>query len=374
MKRSVLNLAWLLLGILAISAALIALGRRDAVSDPRADSFHPSGLSAFAGLLRANGYEVASTTSPLPKLSKGDVVVACLDPERSEEIDSDGSGAAKRIAEFVEGGGRAILLPFDSDFGRGSRAVADSPITMESTVRPGKQFQVKVSPGAVELELYRFLPQDLTSPAIWEGKADHQGYAALTKDGKGVLLTVSDGIIASNRYIDQAQNAGLLVSLVSTVAPKGSRLLFTEATYTNTQPGMIELLGPAVVGLWYQGIFLFVVIVFTLGKRFGLPEEVRVVQTGQRELVNAVADAYRRARSTRVACRAAYDRADFEVRRAVKLAGDAPASERDLRIPPELGAEFRRTFEGTIDTLTPQEAFARCQSLRRHVRSFLSKG
>ncbi len=380
MKRSASNLAWVLLGILALAAVLISLGRREAITDPRADNFGPSGLSAFAELLKSNGYQVVSTDRSLPKLSDGDIVVACLrhDPHEidvSQSVSSESSGASKLLSDFVTKGGRAMLIPLDPDFESGSASVGESPFIVRNSVDQNSRLSIKAPDVSSDDALRLFLPDNAVAATIWEREngQNASGVVDLAREGKGTVVSIADGAFALNRFIDQAQNASFLMNLVSTVAPKGSRLVFMEATFTDSEPGLIETLGPGAAGIWYQSIFLFVVIVYTLGKRFGLPEEARPFQMGQRQLVEAVADTYRRARSTRVACRAAYDRADLDVRKSLKLASDAPASERDLRITPELAAEFRRTFEGTIDSLPPAEAFARCQALRRMVREYLGR-
>lgn len=370
MKRSVLNVAWLLLGVLAISSAAITLSRGSGATDPRIDSFGPSGLSAFAELLRSNGYRVRATASSVPVLAKDDVAVVCLNEVRASFLGADAEGIYLRLFEFANQGGHVVLLPFDPKF--------DSPS------RPLSQVGVHSSTSGSDAQLFtrapdyagpdRFLGDQPVSATIWSStQGPSLSVVSLSGVGKGLVLGIGDGFIATNRYVDKSQNADLLLNSIASVAPKGARLVFVEGVYAGAEPSLIELLGPGAAGAWYQSIFLFIVVVFTLGKRFGLPEESRPIQTGQRELVDAVADTYRRANSTKVACRAAYDRADFEVRRAVKLSGDAPASERDDRIPESLAVQFRRVFEGTIDQLSPQDAFLRCQSLRRHIKSFLNR-
>ncbi|MFI5386227.1 MAG: DUF4350 domain-containing protein [Fimbriimonadales bacterium] len=370
MKRSVLSLAWLFLGILAVAAVFMTLGKRESVTNPRLDSYAPSGLSAFGELLRSNGYQVRSTASPIPDLGKDDIAVVCLREDRDSLIGGEASGINRRLSDFAEHGGRLVLLPFDSTFDQSNGSIGQ--VSVRNTVS-GAQAQLMMRHPDYS-EPTRFLPGELTSTSIWEGQNEPDGgVITLTRDGKGIVLGVSDGFMATNRYIDKVQNADVLMTSIETVAPKGSRLVIVEGLFAESEPSLIELLGPGAAGVWYQALFLFVVVVFTLGKRFGLPQEVRPIQTGQRELVDAIADTYRRARSTRVACRAAYDGVDREVRKAVKLSSDAPASERDSRIPEPLASEFRRVFEGTIDLLSPQEAFARCRALRRQMSSFLKR-
>lgn len=374
MKRSGLLVAWTLLGILAVAAVMITLERSESQANPKIDSFRPSGLAAFADLLRANGYRVESTTSASPKLAKDDIVVACIEENPEDlhvrEIDDDTPGVLGRLSHFIQDGGKAILLPFAPDFGDKSQLVQDRDAESEFSPAP-----LRVATRPPLSNQPTDLPEDLVSARLVHDRyGTNSDIAWLTRYTDGTILSFSDGYMASNRFIDRAQNADVLMSAISTIAPKGSHLLFVESSFSNEQAGLLEILGPGAIGAWYQCLFLFVVVVFTLGKRFGLPEEARPTQTGQRELVDAIADTYRRARSTRAACRASYDRADTDVRKALKLSSDAPASERDYRVPVELASAFRRVFEGTIDVLSPQDAFQRCQTLRRLAGEFSRPG
>lgn len=369
MKKSVLSAAWLFLGILAVAAVLISLGKREDVAEPRLDSYRPSGLSAFGDLLRSNDYRAVATISPLPDLRKNDIAVVFIDEAAPEPFTDESSTIIANLASFMDSGGRVIVLPFSKKFAEDSAGVG--PDALVNAVS-SKQLKIKTRPLG-DFRADNLVPEDSTSIPLWSSPQQHCDFAKLSRVGKGFLMTVQDGYIATNRFIGDEQNADLLMNLVASVAPKGSRIVFTEAGFRENEASLIELLGPGATGAWYQFLFLFVVVIFTLGKRFGLPEESRPPQTGQRELVDAISDTYRRAGSTRVACRAAYDRADQQVRKAVRLSADAPSSERDERVPPALALEFRRVFEASIDDLSAKDAFERCQALSTQVSRFLAR-
>jgi hypothetical protein len=237
----------------------------------------------------------------------------------------------------------------------------------------GDKFKIHSRPVAWNELAAPDVSQRSTTAGIWTFTGSPEQFGGLTKYGRGLLFSIGDGFIATNRYLDDAQNADVLIRSVRMIAPPGSRLVFLESAFRESQPSVIEILGPGAVGAWLQILFLFVVVVFTLGKRFGLAEEPAPSQSGQRELVDAIADTYRRARATRIACRAAYDRADHEVRKVLKLGPETPASERDRHIPEALSLEFRRVFEATIDALPAKEAFERCEALQRQTRRFLMR-
>lgn len=367
------TVAWVLLGILTAGAVLITLGKREEQANPSLDSMGPSGLSAFGQLLSENGYRVTSTLTAMPSYQPTEnVLVIPLDETGNSLIDDDaGVGVAQQVARFLEKGGRVIVLRIPVEFSGASKSLRRQEVRNRIS---GEKFAIHARPvnwGDASPSGFLNAP---TSASIWSIGQSQAGFGGLTRFGKGVAFTLEDGMIATNRFLDRERNADVLMQSVAMVAPKGSQLVFLGSSFYDESPSLIELLGPGAIAAWLQIIFCFVVVVFTLGKRFGLAEEVVTTQKGQRELVDAVAEIYRRARSTRVACRAAYDRADQEVRKALKLTAEAPAYERDARIPGALALEFRRVFEGSIDALPAAEAFARCRELRRQVRRFLSRG
>jgi hypothetical protein len=370
-KVSPYTVAWTLLGFLTAGAILISLGKKEVSTNPSLDSFAPSGLAAFGRLMSENGYSVSSTMTVMPSyLSTNDVLVVPLNETQGSTIDYDETGIGRQIARFLNKGGRVMLLRMSEDFAE------VAPFLTASTVKnrvTGKSYKIharavnwseKEPTGFTELR---------TSAVIWEQPSSDVGFGGLTRIGKGVAFSIQDGLIATNRYIDKGQNADVLTQSMMMIAPKGSHLLFLGSAFYDEAPSLVEILGPGATAGWLQIILCFFLIVFTLGKRFGLAEEPVQHQKGQRELVDAVAETYRRARSTRVACRAAYDRADQDVRRALKISSEVPASERDLRIPAALALEFRRVFEGSIDSLPAAEAFERCRALRRQARLFLQR-
>lgn len=368
MKKSAINYAWALLGVLAVAALLMSLGQHGDVTTPTIDSYAPSGLNAFADLLRVNGYQVGRTASYRLNARSGDIVIAPIDQDKPHSFRDGSKGIDKNLVDFVKGGGRLVVMPFAPNFSDFSKTTL--PVRSPAT---GAKAQLLTRYDADE-SLRVLFPETIVAAPLWvEANRETNEFAFLAKYGKGLVVGIGDGHVATNRYIDNSDNAAFLLSAIGTIAPKGSRLVFAENAFDATPPGLIEILGPGASGVFYQCAFFFIVIVFTLGKRFGLAEEQRVAQTGQRELVDAVADAYRRAHSTRVACRAAYDRADREVRKALKLSSDAPASERDARLPEALSSEFRRVFEATIDNLTSQDAFERCRALNNKTKAFLKR-
>lgn len=371
MKFSSFGLAWALLGVLLIGVIVLSFGREETNTNPSIASNGPSGLMAFGQLLRRSGYKVSSTPSALPShRSTDEVLVVPYNTSDQTLIGDPEGGLASELAKFLEKGGRIFLLRMPSDFADSRKEMSDETLIQRISNR---KFKVHARKSAWNEYAPPGLPLDSVSATIWSKPEASDEFGGLTKYKGGIAFTIGDGFIAVNRYIDTAQNADVLIQSMRMIAPPETRLVFLENAFNESQPSLIEMLGPGASGAWVQCIVLFVVVVFTLGKRFGVAEEPPPSQVGQRELVDAIADTYRRARATRIACRAAYDRADMEVRKKLKLAKEAPIAERDTRVPPALALEFRRTFEATIDTLPANEAFQRCDALQRQLRAFLER-
>jgi len=75
-RTPLFTLALALVGILVVAVGLVALGSRESHAFPSAESYLPSGASAFAELLRESGYQVVIDHNASPKIQKGDLVVA----------------------------------------------------------------------------------------------------------------------------------------------------------------------------------------------------------------------------------------------------------------------------------------------------------
>jgi len=66
----------------------------------------------------------------------------------------------------------------------------------------------------------------------------------------------------------------------------------------------------------YQVVFLVLVIAWSLGKRFGLPDRVRARQSGEKELLDAVQNILARTGSVRMAIKMTINHAEDRIRRA----------------------------------------------------------
>jgi len=339
-------IAWVLAGLLVIAGALISLGQQDQSADPEAKSYGPSGISAFAELLRQNGINVAINQQSKPKLSHDDIAVAfrVIAPPQKEDIvlsQEEPQSPEERFQDtfwqFVKDGGSGIVLPLSKDFLEASRDTKDNPSIAVKDLASGETMQL--TSGGVLPEDGFELPEvaaDAVEMELWTDSRE-DSFLRAYRIGKGTALVARDAIGATNRFIDKNDNAKAFSSLVSMLAGTHKRVVFTEASFGNVNdPGLLETVGPWANAAWQQLIVLGLVVVFTLGKRFGTPDEARPVQRGAREMLDAVADTFKRTQATKSALTTTLTAADIELRRVLKLPKDATRSERDRLIPASL--------------------------------------
>lgn len=365
-KHQWTTIAWTLAGLLFLAALGISFGKADKESKPTVDNYGPSGASALAALLRQNGYSVRNLSSVLPQVHPDEIVIAFVaDDEASTE---DTAATFEHYNKAAEAGARLLVLPLSKNFGDASTQAATAEV--QNTVTKQKlSAELRIDnlsdslPGQAE-NAYQ-LP-------LWE---TNQGQAAayLRTVGKNVELIAADGLIATNRHIDRADNAALLMNLVQTIGGNRKSVAFAEGLFNPSAPNLFDVLGQWAEAAWWQLVFLFVVICFTLGRRFGRPDEQRESQVGQRELVNAIADTYRRARASQLSARAFYDHTDRKLRKALKLSSDIPPYERDAALPEELSFALRQVNDAAIHDLGVQETYSRVAKLKSQTNAFLVK-
>jgi len=332
-------IAWALAGLLAIAAGLITLGQQDNQANPEVQSFGPSGVSAFAELLRKTGVEVAVNQQSKPKLGKNDIAVAFTITSPSDNVfGAMGERKEDRFDsyfwEYIKSGGSGIVIPLGKDYLEASRSTQNSPFTVVHDLATGESFKVTTG-GQIGASTSEPSDVDAVQMELWNDGSEP--FVRAYRLGKGTALMVRDGIGVTNRFIDKQDNAKAFSSLLAILGKSHKRVVFTEASFGNVHDlGLLETIGPWANAAWQQLIVFGLVVVFTLGRRFGLPEERRMAQRGSRELLDAVADTYKRAGSAQTALATASASADLDLRHVLKLPKDASRSERDRLIPVSL--------------------------------------
>lgn len=342
-KPGAITIAYLLLGLLAIATASILLGSRESIVNPSPRSFGPSGTAALVSLLRDFGYRVEFSGSINPARSRDDLLllIPVGDGIRDLTATSEGEPPAWTNARrHVQSGGSALILPLDDGFPEASRQPSETrvlgPINQDLQLRTTNQRWNTV-----------LLPGSVAGADRFSYSEEETAFVRIAKLGDGLAASLDDGSIATNRLLDQGDNPVILTDVVARLAPAGSRIVVAEAVFgARTAPSLLETIGPWAVAAWRQALVLFAVIVFTLGIRFGIAEEWRRRELGQRELVDAVGETFLRARSTAVTADAIYRATDRRVRRHLRLPSEAPDRVRDERITPAL-RDALATLEST---------------------------
>ncbi|MEZ0326169.1 MAG: DUF4350 domain-containing protein [Fimbriimonas sp.] len=368
------RIAWVGLAILALAAIMLSLGKRETQSFPTADSFAPSGSAALAALLEQQGYRVSIDRSLRPKLHADDLVIAfeIAEPptlmEAVQEGVEEGSDTPhtefdkpfnKELLSFLKSGGRALILPIDTDYLAASKAVLSAPIPLRA-VTGGQPLQVNMAGSQAEVrKATEELTTSFTTVGLWHGP-DGDSMVDGVRVGEGTAFVLWNGIIGTNRFIDRADNAALLLQLASVLAPKGSRVVFTEAAFGNVEEkGFLQALGAWADAAWQQLLLLAAVVIYTLGKRLGLPDESKGRQRGTRELVDALADTMNRTHATNLALTTALTRADAELRMALKLPRETERSRRDELLSQELKIALTRVEAAAAEKETSSTEAAR---------------
>jgi hypothetical protein len=339
-----------LIAILLIAALLLTLGQRETQARPSANSYNPSGLHALKELLERNDIETVVDRLDQPRLRKTDLILAAYVESGPDIFERKPLEAIENsLKKHVENGGRVLVLPFDDDFrARSFTAIkqfakietADGETVMKVSFAPSTYASLSGSVAGVTSGSATFMPIEYTDPAYiaWYLTGDAASpYVAMSSRGEGILCRTTDGLFASNRFIDRGDNAKFALRVIRGLLPEGGRVVFTEASLgEGVSASLATVLGPWASGVWAQAIFFFVVVVVTLGIRFGLPDPARRRQAGQREMIDAISHVYERAKSSAVAVGVAHDAADRRIRRALKLPAHLGAQDRDRNIPASL--------------------------------------
>jgi hypothetical protein len=177
-----------------------------------------------------------------------------------------------------------------------------------------------------------------------------------------------DGIGCTNRFLDAEQNAAFFLKLARMFAPEHGRIVIAEALGGQAvEPGLLATIGTWASVAWWQLILVFIVLVFTFGRRFGLPEVERYHQRGGRELVDAYADVLSRSKKPQIALKKVVDEVDKDVRKRFSISADLSPARRNEVLPPSLGLALSRAGVAAESSLTDSAAVQLLKDLEREV-------
>jgi len=366
---------WALLGLLVLSGGLLYLGQREGVPQPSADSYNPSGSRALAELLRQSGFRVRVERSSKPTFEKSDLAVA-FKIGADEYLPAGVSGSQEtplrgRIRSHLEAGGRVLILHLPYRFDTASKHAFENQhqVFLHSNESEAQDFVVSAGESLTESIAYDPLVEDEPGLGIAFDEASLE-FARLSSYQEGTVGSVYDATGFTNRFLDREDNAAFALWIVSMLNPGKDRVVILEAMHSAPiDPGLLSMLGPWAVGGWWQCVLLFLVIAYSLGRRFGLPEVDRREQRGGRELVDAYADVLGRARMARIALKKIVQSYDREIRKCHGIAVDLPPKRRNELIEPELGASLSRAELAAEAALADGNAVRLAQDLENRMRA-----
>ena len=368
-----------LAALLLITGSLLVLGRNSRNALPTVTSYDPSGTLAFRELLNQHGFRTDVTLSTKPVLTKDDLlvvfdVVKSADEEVLAVLSNRKDRTPNAITEHLKRGGRVLVLPVAPDFAESSRAAKSMNDSLHAPDSAQPAIPVSSSRGADPYIVAAIYANDaeLEAPAVLWMTSTNEPFASLYRVSSGRLLIARDGLFATNRFLDQRQNARVALGLVRGLARKGARVIFDEAGIREpVEPGLLELIGPWAEAAWFQGLFLFAVVCYSLGKRFGLPEVDLRPQRGTRELLDAVADTFRRGKMTRAALSFAAEDAQARLRHFLHLPIDTEPRATLEHLPSPLQAALVNVRSAAEMKTSPKIARELAATLDREIQAFV---
>lgn len=331
------GVVWALLALLCFASILFFFARGSSRPFPSIESTLPSGTAVLAELLRRDGFDVAIDTDDRPRLPKDVVAIAYSVPRGF--FSSPDEPTLDALDKWVAEGGTLIGMNLSADFDRASKGATVSEVTNDEFATRRLKQRVTIELSRTDMATNSSLgmfPLDGRSSVPVRFVSGDWHFVVASDSGKGVIVEVGDALGSTNRFIDKEQNAAFYVDLIRAVAP-GKKVVFVEALFGNTREvGLLARLGSWANAAWWQFLLLALVVVFTLGKRFGLPERDRRAQRGARELVDAFADTMNRGKQRELALELIAADVELRLRRILSL--DVGADERELlgNLPNEL--------------------------------------
>jgi len=159
--------------------------------------------------------------------------------------------------------------------------------------------------------------------------ADDDPAALVLSWGKGRVVAVSDAGVADNGHLARNDNARFLVALVAAHAvPASRRVAFDEFRQGyQTADTFWDAIGRPGQRVAWQLLLLVLLLVYSAGRRFGLPRPLPAPPRTSSEYVASLADLYRRAGAGDAALEGVYLSFWRDLCRAAGLPYDAPTNE-----------------------------------------------
>lgn len=343
--------------VLLLGLALFSYfaGREDTESNPSAASTYPSGLAAFRELLRQEGYTVVVDGRAKPNLgSAGLAIVPTF--EATDVNDKTAEKTNKALSEWLSKGGTILELRLPRDFAAASRSFVATKVDSSFTGRP-----LMVTSGIRQSSPLSFNFLTTEFPLVSNGTTN---LVELRGAQGGLVASVPNAILATNRFLGRYDNAEFLSKVVGRLANPNRAVVIVEAVALGpVELGLLAQLGSWAAAAWWQFLLVVLVVLVTASRRFGLPISEQSLQRSGRHLVDAFAGVLTRGRKQGFAAQVLADRA-LEEARAIQRVPVGSDKDRVLRNAP---ADFVEAYQTLMqaDTLSEGQILANVQRLHR---------
>lgn len=342
------SIGLVLTGLLILAAIAITIGSERDQWQPSPNSYAQGGTAAFADLMRRRGYEVVSTRTTHPDLRSDDLALVFhssyqIGSPVTEETDRPVPLRAS-LQSHLKAGGKILVASVEPNWVEFKTTQSEDIINLQ-----GKKLRVTLTGLDSPFSYSRTGDLDQGSITLWASQDPKKNaqLAMLEAYEKGRILSFSGASPFSNLLIGRDDNAEWIVSTIRSVAPDAKRLVVLEAAFGNaSDPGLLELIGPWALAGWRQLLLLGAVIVFTLGIRFGVAQDPRHQESGQRELLEGVAETYRRSKANWLAVETIHREVDRQLRIQNRIPLGVETRVRDKHL-----SEEARSILGEVEAL-----------------------
>ncbi|MFN3961578.1 MAG: DUF4350 domain-containing protein [Fimbriimonadaceae bacterium] len=346
------------LAILGLASIFLITGRDAASTMPSVQDFGASGTSAFAELIKRDGYQVRLEREVRPKLEADALMVLPMVPvqpdwatfveertgesEEEEPADEEANQDEQEedeqtnrpprkprafwreaVLEHLRQGGKVLVIEHE---GQGVRKVAE-PTRVELWDGTRQDLTIR------DNNSLEFLPVLPNMPAIARARTvqGEQVVASEAFPAKGRIVFIQAGEVLENRALDKHDNAAFALGWIREMQKSGGEVVFYEGALGNvSSKGLIESIGPWANTARWQFILLLAVVAYASGVMFGRPILDRIPQRSSQHLMEAFGSALSRGDHNRFVMERELIQAKSRIEKAL---GMAPGSDWNQLLP-----------------------------------------
>ncbi|MCX7925534.1 MAG: DUF4350 domain-containing protein [Fimbriimonadales bacterium] len=379
-----------LVGVVAV-LLLYSLRLAQEARDPRyaalplSYSQHRFGAKGFARLLERNGYTVRSFKRTFRRLPKEADMLVIFPPPLAISGVGTSEGWTEEDAESLDRwlaqGGRLLL--FSGDERLPERLREDAFRRLPTFQFPAERF-VEAQPALPAPWLKEINKVSLSDQRVSLSPREerwvpllHTGgaiKAALWYYDKGVVFECADWQWLTNEHLRDADNGAFILAVVRKMLPKGGVIYFDDAgqgdLVMEREAHGFWSVAPMGVRIAFAHLLLLTVIVmYSLGRRFGLPRPAPPRAPALGEYVEALAGVYERAQAAQPAFETILENVRRRLCRRLGLPAGATMLQLIQAIPSDspLRDALQQAYQASQNpNLTPEEAIRLLKKLESY--------